>query len=156
MGNLRLKPKREPFLPEADYAKFATVLREAQKAAQEHHVYYDVDKGENPNKVRKAFVHIATKENIPVTIRRERGSQSLVFLFKDPSKNHNSRMSANECRRRILKALSSSKKALQKSEIIDITGISPSTWNIRIRELMQEGKVVRHGERRDTRYSISA
>ena len=156
MGTLRVEPREKSFLSDDEYRNYAHVLREAQKAASGNNVYFDMDDSESPNKVRKALLHIAEKEGIPVAIRRERGTKSLALSFKESGRGTNSRMSAGECRKRIINALASSRKALQKSEIIGITGISPSTWNIRIKELMDDGRVKRHGDRRDTKYSLSA
>ena len=155
MGRLRKEPKRKPFLSEDEYREYYGVLTDAKNAATDNHVYFDLEESENANKVRKAFLHVAEKEAIPVVIRRERGSQSLSFAFKESGKTTPSRMSAQECQNRILNALSSSEQPLQKSEIINSTGISPSTWNIRIKELMDNGKVMRKGDRRDTKYSLS-
>ena len=156
MGSLRCEPKVKPFLSDKEYQDCLKVLKDAQGASLESHVFFDMDSNENANKVRKSFLHVAQKEGIPVTIRRERGSQSLSLSFKDAGRSAPSRMSASECRHRIISALSNAKRALQKSEIISITGISPSTWNIRIKELMKAGKVSRHGDRRDTKYSLAS
>ena len=158
MGKLRVEAKNRPFMSEGDYNFYLGVLRDAQTASKDNHTYYDLEKSENPNTIRKAFLHVAQREGITVNIRRERGANSLTLNFREPLSrlNGSSRMSAAECRKRIMGALSTSQKALQKSEIITITGISPSTWNIRIRELISQGKVIRQGDRRDTRYSLSA
>ena len=156
MGILRVEPKKKPLVSDREYREFASVLHKARTAADEHHVFYDMEAGENANLVRKAFVHIATSEGIPVTIRRVRGKRSLSFNFRNGNKGRSTRMSATESRKLIINALSGSDSALQKSQILQLTGISPSSWNVRIRELVQEGKVIRHGDRRDTRYSLSA
>ena len=154
MGKLRTEPKVKPFLSDSEYSEYLNILQEAKNAATENHVYWDLENSENANHIRKAFLHISEKEGIQVTIRRERGSQSLAFTFKEHGKSAPTRMSASDCQNRIMNALSSAKRPLQKSEIISATGISPSTWNIRIKELMSEGKVLRQGDRRDTKYCL--
>ncbi len=156
MGNLRIEPKKRPPISSVEYRSYQTILKNAMGKASGNHIYFDMEAHENPNRLRKVFLHIAENEGIPVTIRRARGSHSLMFLFKQPEKRTSSRMSAEECRTRIMGALSRANKSLQKSEIINLTGISASTWNVRIKELMVEGKVERHGDRRDTRYSLIA
>ncbi len=156
MGKLRKEPKAKPFLSEKEYHEYRDILKEARTAASENHVYWDLDRSENANRIRKAFLYIAEKESIPVKIRRVRGRQSLVFSFKETEKSGSTRMSAVESRKRIVNALAASGKPLQKSEIIHVAGISPSTWNIRIKELMGEGKVIRQGDRRDTKYSLAS
>ena len=151
---LRKEPKVKPFLSEEEYKEYFGILKEAQGAATDHHVYWDLENSENANKTRKAFLHIAEKEGISVTIRRRRGERTLELSFKESGKATPTRMSAAECRNRIMSVLSNAKKPLQKSEIISVAGISPSTWNIRIKELMKSGKVRRQGDRRDTKYSL--
>lgn len=156
MGKLRKEPKTKPFLNDAEYEHYSGILNEAKNAAVDNHVYYDLESGEKPSRVRKAFMFVAEKENVAVNIRRERNSGSLVFNFSGSSKNTTSRMSAEESRKRIINALSNAKKPLQKAEVISTTGISPSTWNIRIKELIADGKVRRTGDRRDTKYSLAS
>ena len=153
MGKLRTEPKHKSFLTQDEYNELLSVLRDAQKAANEHHIFWDLEEDEKPAQTKKAFSFVARKAGIDVTIRQIRGSRSLAFHFKKGRPAGASRMSANECRSRILKCLKSSKKPLKKNQIIKQTGVSPSTWNIRIKELLQEGLVVRHGDRRDTTYT---
>ena len=156
MGKLRKEPKVKPLLSDDAYRDVLNILKDAMGAAKDNYIYYDLEPSEKPSKVRKAFLYVAEKENLPVAIRRERGSNSLCLSFKDPAKALPARMSAEESRQRILKALSTANGPLQKSEIINTTGISPSTWNIRIKELMDKGRVVRTGDRRDTKYSLAS
>lgn len=156
MGTLRKEPKAKPFLDENEYQHYSEILNEAKNAAVDNHVYYDLEDTEKPSRVRKAFLFVAEKENIAVTIRRERNTGSLVFNFSGSPKNPTSRMSAEESRRRIINALSNADKPLQKAEVISTTGISPSTWNIRIKELIKDGQVKRTGDRRDTKYSLAS
>lgn len=156
MGKLRKEPKTKPFLNESEFQRYSALLNEAKNAATDNHVYYDLEKDEKPSKVRKAFLFVAEKESLPVTIRRERNSGSLVFNFSGGAKSTTTRMSAEESRRRIIQALTTAKKPLQKAEVISSTGISPSTWNIRIKELIRDGKVKRTGDRRDTKYSLAS
>lgn len=156
MGKLRKEPRNIPLLTEEEYQTYYNNLKKARSASSNSNVYWDFDKEENGNFIRKAFMHVAEKEGIPVLIRRERGSTTLAFTFKDEDQSRPTRMSAQECQERILEALSASKNPMQKGEIIHVTGISASTWNIRIKELMKEGKVKREGNRRDTKYSLSS
>lgn len=155
MGKLRTEPKTKPALDDVTYGKYFSILQEAQDAADEHHIFWDLGPQDNPNQERKNFMLVAEKEGIPVTIRRARGKSSLTFKFRNGGRVPTSRMSAAECQNRIMQALARSDRPLQKSEIIDATGISPSTWNIRIRELIDGGKVKREGQRRDTKYMLT-
>lgn len=151
MGKLRTEPKQKSFLTQDEYKNLLNTLKEAQKASFEHHVFFDLEPNEKPAQVKKTFNHVARKEGIDVTVRQVRGTRTLAFKFSKARAN--SRMSAEESQARILKCLKSSKVPLKKNEIIKETGISASTWNIRIKELLKSKKVKRHGERRDTTYT---
>jgi len=154
MGSIRYETKLKPLLNEEEYAQYLNILDEARNAAEDNHVFWDLEEGENVIQARKNFLHIASKEGITVSIRRERGSKSLAFRFKQ-ERAASTRMTADECQQRIMAALTQAERPLQKAEIIHSTGISPSTWNIRIKELMKDGKVVRKGVRRDTKYCLA-
>lgn len=154
MGKLRTEPKAKSLLNDNDYDKYKEILEEAQDAADDHDIFFDLEEGEQPAKVRKALSYVAEQEGIVVKISRKRGEDSLVFNFKTSSRSNSNRMSAEESRRRILNALKDAKKPIKKGEIISKTNISASTWNIRVKELVDEGKVVKDGERRDTVYSL--
>ena len=153
MGKLRTEPKQKSFLTQQEYDELLSVLVDAQKACEENHIFYDLDENEKPSQVKKAFMYVARKGGIDLAIRQIRGARSLVFRFKKNRAPAPTRMSANECRSRILKCLQNSKVPLKKNQIIKETGVSPSTWNIRIKELLKEGLVARHGDRRDTTYT---
>jgi len=154
MGRLRTEPKKKPLLSKPEYQRIQSVLQEAQRIAKDNHVFWDLDEGERPSKVKKHFLHVARNERIDISIRQVRGAKSLAINFKKPRKTTQTRMSAAESRRRIMKCLQSANQPLKKGQIIKMTGISASTWNIRIKELLNMGKVARHGNRRDTTYTI--
>lgn len=155
MGKLRTEPKVKPLLSEKEYNTYHGIIKNAQAAAEEHHVFYDLENGENAAKARKALLYVAEQENIPVKIRRARNApNSLSFSFKAGPRTGNQRMSKSEAQKLILDTLAKAERPMQKATILSQTGISPSTWNIRIKELMEMGKVKRHGERRETKYSL--
>jgi len=154
MGKLRTVPKAKRMLSDEEYHSYRQILEKARNASKDHHIYWDLEDGENVNRIRRAFLHIAESEGLEVFVRRERGSRTLSIRFRDNARPTPTRMSADECQKRIMNALRKAKRPLQKGEIIRATGISPSTWNIRIRELMKEGKVIREGDRRDTKYHL--
>jgi predicted transcriptional regulator len=83
-----------------------------------------------------------------------RGIHGLAFSFKKKLRIVPRRISASESRRRILTVLADAKGPLKKAEILRKTGISTSTWNVRIKELLSQGKVSRSGERRDSVYIL--
>ena len=153
MGSLRTVPKHKSFLTQEEYNQLVTVLKEAQKVSSDHHVYWDMEKNEKPSNVKKAFNYVARKEGLDVVIRQVRGSRSLAFQFKKNRASNPARMSASESRSRILKCLNGAGRPLKKNQIIKETGVSASTWNIRIKELLNEGLVQRQGDRRDTTYT---
>ncbi len=154
MGSLRLEPKRKPLVTREQYENYASILREAQGAARENEIFWDLEEGEKASRVRKEFLYVAKSEGIQVIIRQLRKTNSLAFKFTGEVKER-TRISAKESKKRILTSLVAANKPLRKSEIIKYAGISPSTWNLRIRELLQEGSVKREGDRRDSVYSIA-
>lgn len=155
MGKLRKELKKKEFLSGPEYHEILSVLQQAQKAAADHHVYWDLEEGEKIRQVKKSFLYVAEKENIDIKIRQVRGTHSLALQFKKAKNGPHVRMSAAESRRRILKCLENDSRPLKKNRIITQTGISASTWNIRIKELLNAGLVNRHGDRRDTTYTLA-
>lgn len=155
MGRLRTEPKYRSFIQQNQYDDFLEYLREAQGAADEHNVYFDLEPDEKAAQVKKAFNYVARKEGIDVGVRQVRGSRTLIFQFKRNKSGGSGRMSAEESRRRILKCLKNASEPLKKNQIIKDTGISASTWNIRIKELLEDGAVDREGDRRDTTYTYA-
>jgi hypothetical protein len=130
------------------------VIREASRAADTHNIFWDLDPDENPQKVRKAFLYVAGEEGINLKVRSKRDSQTLKLVFSKQPKS-GSRMSAKECRERIVSVIGAAQTPLQKAEIISKASISPSTWNVRIKELLSDGTVSKAGKGRRTRYSVS-
>jgi hypothetical protein len=156
MGKLRLEPKLKPPVNEEQYMYYRGILQEAVSAASGNNVYYDLDPGENPRKVRRAIQYVAEKEGIAVKARSARGARSLVLKFDggrpQPAAG---RMSATEARKRILAALAKAEGPMKKADILNKTGISPATWNLRINELLTEGSVKRVGVGRQTSYTAA-
>ena len=156
MGKLRTEPKQKSFLTQEEYDHLLSVLKDAQTASQDNHVFWDLDEGEKTAHFKKSFAFVARKADMEVTIRQVRGARSLSFHFKKgKAVGGNARMSAEECRARISKCLQTAGHPLKKNQIIKDTGISSSTWNIRIKELLKAGIVKRHGDRRDTTYTLA-
>jgi hypothetical protein len=157
MGTLRFEARESKVLTREQYDENLAVLRQAQQASDNHHVFWDLEDDENSTKVKKGFMFVANKIGMDVTIRRVRGSNSLAFYFKKGAHAAtSSRMSAAESRERIIKCLEQAGQPLKKNDIIRETGVSPSTWNIRIKDLLAEGIVHRAGDRRDTAYSLGS
>lgn len=154
MGKLRIEPRVKPPVSKEEYDYYRDILQEAKEAAPGNNVFYDLDKKEPPAKARKALTYVADQEGIDLKVRARRGSNTLSLKFGQTAARSSGRMSAAEARKRIVSALSASKSALQKSEIIEKTGVSPATWNLRINELLSEGKVKRQGVGRQTSYSL--
>jgi len=112
MGKLRTEPKQKSFLTQDEYKALLNTLKDAQKAASDNHVYFDLESNEKPAQIKKSFNFVARKEGIDVTVRQVRGTRSLAFKFV--KSRGNSRMSADESQARILKCLKTSKKPLKK------------------------------------------
>ncbi|GAB4110611.1 MAG: hypothetical protein Kow001_11560 [Acidobacteriota bacterium] len=156
MGKLRLEPKLKPPVNEEQYIYYRGILQEAVSAASGNNVYYDLDPGENPRKVRRAILYVAEKEGISVKARSARGARSLVLKFDGGRPQPaGARMSAAEARKRILAVLAKADGPMKKADILNKTGISPATWNLRINELLTDGSVKRVGVGRQTSYTAA-
>lgn len=157
MGVLRTEPKRKSSMSKDEYITLCKILIDAKDLAKSENAFYDMEDGESVIITKKKFQSIAEKENVEVVVRRVRGTNSLSFTFPKNSKkseNRRTRISSKECKKRILSVLEKSKAPMRKNEIIRSAGISGSTWNTRIKELLGEGCVIRHGQRRETRYTF--
>lgn len=153
MGKLRIEPKVKPLLNEEEYSYYKGALEEALAVSSENHVFWDLDAGEKSGEVRKYFQYVAKKEGIGLRIRARRGTNTLTLSFEGVSRA-GTRISAKECKDRIESALKASGQPMQKSEIIAATGISPSSWNVRIKELLSAGVVEKSGTGRRTSYLL--
>jgi len=155
VGKLRTEPLTKRVLSEPEYQRISRILAQARKAAKDNLVYWDLEEGESLAKVRNSFLHVAKREKLNVAIRRVKGSHSLSIHFLEASPLSPARIAAHESRGRIVRVLAEARKPLKKSQIIREAGIAASTWNLRIRELLEAGVVARHGERRDTTYTLA-
>lgn len=160
MGKLRIEPKIKPPVTKEEYEYYKKVLAEARSASDANNVFYDLDEGESPRKVRRGLQFVAEAEGLGVSIRSNRKDSNLSLRFPNESRSPGSRapqggrIPASESRERILGALRSSKMALKKAEIVSESGVSPSSWNLRIKELLDEKLVQRHGSGRETTYTV--
>ena len=148
---LRIEPKTKLFDPKR-YEEVQDILREAQLLSHDSFVFYDPDPEEDAARTRKDFLYVAERDGIPLTVRRSRGSGSLQLIFGEQTARR--RISAEEARERILTVLSRSSGSMKKADILAAARISEATWNLRIRELTENNKVKRIGNRRDTVYQL--
>jgi predicted transcriptional regulator len=152
MGKMRIEPKVKQFDP-ALYEEIKQTLLTARDAAQDADIFWDLDKGEDANATKKNFQYVAEQESISLTIRRQRGKNSLTLKFADSERR--GRIPASEARDRIVSVLKENGGPMKKGEILANTRLSQATWNLRIRELIDSGKVKRRGNRRDTTYTCA-
>lgn len=157
MPKIRLEPKHKAPIGEKEYEELKGLLQEARSKADEHKVFLDLEKNEKPGPLRKGLTYVAEKEGIAVGLRYSKKSQSMQLLFREAAKSGSGagvRISAEEAKERIVGTLKSAGKALSKSEIVEKAGISPSSWNLRIKELLQSKLVSKEGKGRETKYRI--
>lgn len=156
MGKLRIEPKVKPLLNEKEYDFYKSALQEAKRKAPDNKLFWDMDKGENPRAVKKAFLYVADKEGINLTVRARRKDNSLVLNFNGagPARKRGKRISAEECARRIINVLKKADQPLTKSQIVSAAGISSSTWNVRVKEMLEKGEVAKLGKGRQTTYYL--
>jgi len=151
MGAIRVEPAKEA-MPGEEYRKLKNAIVEAWGAIDDYRVFWDLDEGENPNRVKESFKLVAEKEGIPLRIRRVRGQRTLELSFDVEDSSGPSL--TGDTRERILAALAESDAPMSRADIVAVTGISASAWNRRIKELVDEGKVVKLGWRRDSTYRL--
>ncbi len=158
MGRLRMEP-REKQMSHEEYHKTWAILQEARAAASDARVYYDLEEDESARGVRKSFQYVAEKEGLGLRIRRQRGSDALELIFDadaaSETKEAPKRLSAEEGRSRILAVLKQAGEPMRRADVVSRAGISTGTWSLRIKELLEEGKVVKHGSMRDSSYSLA-
>ena len=156
MGQLRIEPKIKPLLNEEEYSFYKGILQEAKQKAKENKVFWDLDPGEDIKKVKKAFLYVADKEGINLTVRAKRGSESLTLKLGGSAATRKSgkRISSEECVRRIIDVLKKSDEPLNKSQIVNAACISGSTWNVRVKEMLSRGEIMKKGSGRQTTYYL--
>ena len=155
MGRLRKEPKIKT-MDNQRYKELLSIIKQAQALSEDSHLFWDLEKGEDAAQVKKDFLYVAQKEQIPLTIRRLRSRATLHFLFTESEgAQKRRRISAEEARERILRTLKQANSAMKKSDILSSTGISNSTWNLRIRELLDEKRVKKVGDKANTVYRLA-
>jgi hypothetical protein len=147
-----LKAEFKPLVSPEEHKEIAAQLKEAQEKADKHNVFYDVERNQDKASVRKKLLYVAEREDLPLRIRSERKINSLRLTFDTAPQTK--RMTAPKARSLILKTLRAAKKPLSRQDIIKQTGITGSSWNLRIKELTEEGMIKRIGRRKQTQYRL--
>ena len=161
MGRLRIEPKKKPPVNREEYSLYRRLLAEARGVSDGNNIYYDLEKGEKPRKVRGAILYVAALEGIDVVVRVNRKQNNLSLDFRgttgkaDGPPASAERIPPAKARDRIVKALKGSKRPRSKGEILAESRVSPTIWNLRVNELLHEGKICRHGRGPNTSYSIN-
>lgn len=157
MPKLRLEPKHRPPIDDEEYEELKSLLQEARSSADQHKVFLDLEKNEKPGRLRKGLNYVVEKEGIAAKFRYSRKSHSMQVLFREAGRSRpgtGTRMSAEEAKEKIIATLKSAGDAISKSEIVEQSGISPSSWNLRIKELLKGKAVSKEGKGRETKYRI--
>jgi hypothetical protein len=152
---LRFELKKEFRAPVSDseYRDLKQLLQKASKKAVRHHVFWDIEEGEKKAEVKKKLLYVAEREKIPVNIQSVRKENSLRLAFPAANRASKSkRLSAEKARNEILEVLKRSPRPLSRREILNSTGVNPSSWNLRVLELLGKGKVRKVGTGRNTKY----
>ncbi len=156
MGKLRIEPKIKPLLNEDEFNYYRGILQEAKLKARDNKIFWDLDPEEDSGKTKKAFLHVAEKEGIRLSVRAKRGSGSLALSFNAAagSQKPGKRISSEECVSRIIGVLKKSDIPLNKSQIVNAACISGSTWNVRVKEMLSRGEILKKGSGRQTTYYL--
>ena len=151
MGKLRIEPLKKRMDP-AKHQHYLSVLKEAQDMAVDSHLFYDLEPNEKPANVKKDLLEVAEKAGIALAIRILRTEKSLRLTFGGQVQTRRPRLSADETRAMILAFLRKAQEPVKRKDIIGATGISLSSWNLQIRELLRENLVSRSGTKSETTY----
>ncbi len=160
MGKLRIEPKSKPPVTRDEYGAYRKLLTEARSASDGNNVFYDLDKREKPWKVRAAILYVASLEGIDVRVRVHRKQNHLSLEFSGSRGNSGmprpsrARISPAQARDRIVRALQGRGAPRSKAEILAESKVSPTVWNLRVNELLDSGKIRRHGGGPNTSYSL--
>jgi hypothetical protein len=150
-----LKKEFQPPVSDDEYQDLKRLLQKASKKAAQHHVFWDIEEGETKAVVRKKLLYVAEQEQISVNIQSLRKQNSLRLKFPAATKaKATKRLSADEARRQILNVLEKSVTPLSRREILSLTGVNPSSWNLRALELLGKGKIQKVGSGRNTKYIL--
>lgn len=156
MGTLRLEPKAT-LMDAKRYAHLASTLREGRIVSQQNQVFYDLSNHETKPQTKKDLLEVAEKEGIQLQVRGLKGSQSLALLFDQaPTPKPSPRLDPETYHQKVIEVLARSDRPLQKREILAETGMSASSWNLRIKELLRSGRVQRQGLRREAVYFLTS
>ena len=153
MGKLRIEPKKKQMDTET-YRRLWNTLREARSACVDNRVFYDLDSDEKAARIRKDLMMVADKEGLDVQIRSIRNQHSLELKFGSAPAPKAPRISSDDYRERVVAVLREAGGSMKKGDILGKADLSGSTWNIRIKELLNDGIIKRTGERRDAAYSL--
>jgi len=160
LGKLRIEPKSKPPVTREEYGVYRKLLTEARNASNGNNVFYDLDKGEKPRKVRAAILYVASAEGIDVRVRVHRKQSCLSLAFPGSSSrselppSSRTRIPPAQARERIVRALKGRGSPTSKAEILAESKVSPTVWNLRVNELLDSGKIRRHGRGPNTSYSL--
>jgi len=151
-----LKEKFKPPVSDSEYNYFKKILKEAQNRSDKHHIFWDCEKGEKKNEVRKKILYVAEKENLSLKVRSQRGKNSLRLNFSaNDTKRVVRRIPPEEARRQILETLARADSPLSRHEILLKTDVSAASWNLRVLELLGKKKIRKFGSGRGTRYKLN-
>jgi hypothetical protein len=150
-----LKKEFQPPVSDAEYRNLKKLLQDARRKAVQHHVFWDIEEGETKAEVKKKLLYVAEKEQIPLNVQSLRKQNCLRLAFPaDSQKRATKRLTADEARRQILEVLKKSTTPLSRREILNLTSVNPSSWNLRALELLGKGKIRKVGSGRSTRYVL--
>lgn len=151
MGTLRTEPKIKS-MDEKLYQGYADILRQAQRVALDSHLFYDLEDDERQHIVVKNLLFVAAKEGIGLKVRQPRGQKTVQLFITEQVPR--TRIPGKNARQMILDTLHNAGKPLGKRDILSQTGISTSSWNTQIRDLLACRMVERNGELRKATYIL--
>ena len=151
MGKLRLISKK--FRPDSkEYRKYWDLLNQARALAVDHLVVWDPDPGEDIAQARRCFLYVAKREGFGLKVRRPRGQDCLRLRFLPAAAPKP--LTPDQYQAQILKVLADYARPMKRIEILRAGELSEAVWHKRIQSLVNQGRVVKSGQRINTVYAL--
>jgi len=149
----RLVKKQRGIVSPEQYEELKGIILEARSEWNNgYDMSYFPDEGEDRTELRKQLEFIAKKEDIEVRFSSKRdGSIGMIF---GEVQRQNLKVPYESSERKILAALSEEEPRAKK-EILEETGVAPSTWNVCSRKLRKQHKIMKIGTGAKAKYVLA-
>jgi hypothetical protein len=135
------------------FSKQLDRARELSRNVPDHHIEWIADPGENLKHAKSMFEKVAKRKGLVLHLKRLRGRRGFRMVIHEPEDLAPLDVSAYH--NKIMEVLNRAAEPLSRSRIVEEGNLDDVHWNIRIKELVNAGKVIKSGNRRSTVYYLS-